>query len=350
MPTTRVMSGLADMTGQRFGTLLVQRMVSRQPEPKYAVVCERCNTTSTPTHSRLRNGAATCQYSACGKPSTQRSRDLLSEQRRQIAEHESQRRADELAASAARMEAETEDWERPTKYAPTPEQPVMSERERISIRERRDAEDAERLAVEAERLDAERKANEAWEAIEAEQRKRTEGQRQYWREWVETDRDPKLYVTPELRTASMPTNKVSAHNSAEVEKFIQATPEFIEYKTPQNANELLAYFDRNGVRIFDAAMLQAAFVRLRDLGILEKRPVPQSEPVEQPRRVNLTISSAPAKPVRKPDTYIGRDYATGKERTFTRREVDRMSSAEYARAFEVLPTVSELFTRMSDTR
>ena len=320
MTTTRIMPGLSDLTGDKYGTLLVQRMVSRQPEPRYAVICERCSTTTTATHSRLRNGAVHCQFSGCGKPTKRGGRDLLSEQRHQIAERENQRRLDELAVSELRMAAEVNslDWEK---------------------------RDANRQA------DEERRDTRAQEAAEAAQRQRAESQRQYWAEAVQESPDPRLYVTPELLTAKMSKTAASAHNSAEVAKFIETTSDFAEYRTPQNADKLLAYLERNGVRIFDAAMLNAAFIRLRDLGILEKRPTPTPvRPTEQPRRVNLTIAqSTPEAPAR-PKMYRGRDYGTGLERDFSEREVNRMSSLEYQRAFAVAPTVSELFTAMSDAR
>jgi hypothetical protein len=63
------------------------------------------------------------------------------------------------------------------------------------------------------------------------------------------------------------------------------------------------------------------------------------------------LSVAPASKTESgPKTYVGRDYVTGAERTFTEREVNRMSSLEYQRAFPVLGSVSELFTVLSDER
>jgi hypothetical protein len=313
------MPGIDDLTGRKFGTIRVQGMVARRPEPRYSIVCEQCSTTSTATHTRLRDGAVRCQFSGCGKPVAKRGPDLLAEQRRRLAEQEAERAAAEVEAAELRMAAEVDSLD-------------FDQREAV------------RLAAE------EQKATEAREAAEAAQREREDRQQRYWAEWVQSDPDPKLSVSDAMRSASLPTKDVAAHNTAAAEEFIQSTPEFAEYKTPENADKILAYFDRNGVKIFDKTTLKAAFVRLRDLGILEKQTAPQTQPEEQPKRVNLTVSPAPSKPASGPKTYKGRDYATGLEREFTRREVDRMSSAEYARAFPTIQTVAELFTQLNESR
>ncbi len=350
MATTRVMNGLAEfLPGQGVGHLKVQQMISRRPEPKYEVKCDVCNTLQVVTHTQLRNESARCKFSGCGKPAKTHSRDLLSETRQQIANREAERLAEERETSERRMAAEADGYERPDRYAPKPAPPVMTERERQSLRQYREEQEAEQREAERPLLEAERRAAERREAAESVQREREEKLRAYWSQAVQEAPDPKLFVTPELLTAAMPTKEASAHNVREVEKFISTTPEFAEYKTPANSDKLTAYFDRNGVRIFDAAMLKAAFERLKNLGILEKHPAPLSAPEERPRRVNLTVEPVPKAPSR-PKTYVGRDFATGQERTFTQREVDRMSSTEYRRAFPVLGSVSELFTVLSDER
>jgi hypothetical protein len=350
MTTTREMVGLAEfLPGQGVGRLRVQQLISRRPEPKYEAKCDVCGTVQVVTHSQLRHESARCRFSGCGKTSKPKGRDLLSEEHQRLATRDAQRLAEEREASERRMAAEADGWERPTKYAPTPDpHVVLTQRQRLELQAKREQEEAE----ERERLRPIREAAEQAEREAAQreqaQRGREAAQRAYWSEWIQSDRDPQLYVTPELLTASMPTKEASAHNEREVAKFMEMTPDFAEFRTPANADKIIAYFERNGVRIFDAAMVKAAFFRLRDLGILVKRPAPQPQRVEQPQRVNLSV--APAKAPSGPKTYVGRDHATGVERTFTQREVDRMSSLEYQRAFQIVPTVSELFTRMSGER
>jgi hypothetical protein len=352
MSSTRIMhDGRVDLTGQTVNTLLVQAMVSRRPEPQYSVVCEKCNSTFTATHSRLRSGAARCLAANCGKVQRPRGRDPLAEQRKQISERENQRRADELQASERRMEVEADGWERPMKYAPNPDPHVpMTAREVSTLRQRREELEAERLAAEAPRLEAEAAAAEEREAIGAANNQREEKQRAYWSEWITNDRDPKLVVTDALRDARMSTKDAEEFTAKAAAEFA-ASPEYAPYKSMGNADVILGYLRRNGVFIADAQTIKAAFHRLLDLGLLTKNPSPAPQPAErQPRRVNLTIAPEPIKPASGPQTYIGRDFATGAERTFTEREVNRMSSLEFQRAFEIVPTVAELFTRMTAER
>jgi hypothetical protein len=346
MPVTREMVGLEDLTGRQVGTLRVDWMVARRPQPRYQVTCS-CGCVTTESHDRIVSGAARCRSSNHNKIVKQRGR--LQESEALIAQRQAELEAAKQRAAIARIDAEVADYVRPDKYAPTPDPyVVLTQRQRLELQAKREQEESE----ERERLRPIREAAEQAEREAAQreqaQRGREAAQRAYWFEWVQSDRDPQLYVTPELLTASMPTKEASAHNEREVAKFMEMTPDFAEFRTPANADKIIAYFERNGVRIFDAAMVKAAFFRLRDLGILVKRPAPQPQRVEQPQRVNLSV--APAKAPSGPKTYVGRDYATGAERTFTQREVDRMSSLEYARAFEIVPTVSELFTRMSGER
>jgi hypothetical protein len=307
----REMPGYLDQTGKRINTLRVERITSRTPL-RYSVRCEVCGTQTTEPHQRLTSGSATCRNSNCGKPATKR--DLLTEQRQQIADREAERLADEQAASVARMEAEVEGYERPKGILQTK---LLHERQKIE---------------EQGRLEAERKAAEKREAAEAAKRERQETQREYWAEAIQSGPDPRLYVTPELSTAEMPTKEAAARNEAEANKFVQTTPEFAEYKSPANADKIFAYLETNGVFIFDVETLRAAFVRLRDLGILVKNPTPVKQPPDQPK-VNLTVASAIelSKPL-----YSGWDEG-GNERQYSQREISRMSSEEMKRRLRLYP-------------
>ena len=351
MPTTRVNhDATQDFVGAKVGTLRVTGIAARAGnERRYTVRCEKCQSQNTAKYSQLRHGTAKCLNANCGKPASRR--ELLAESRRIAAQKQAELDAAQNEASSARMAAETEGYERPTRYAPVPaERTVMTDRDRRSLREFREEQDAEQRRLDAPRLEAERRAAEEQEAAEQQRQRREEGQRAYWRESVLSGPDLKLYVTPELMRASLPTvEAVNNHNLAEIEKFIEATPEFLEYKLPANADAILQYFRRNGVVIFDAAMLKAAFIRLRDLGILVKRPASQPQPVQQPKRVNL---SAPVESEKQasPKSNRGRDQRTGEIRDFSDWEVRNMGADEYKRTFAVAPTVSELFTVMSGSR
>ncbi|MDP9038405.1 MAG: hypothetical protein M3O02_03900 [Acidobacteriota bacterium] len=342
--TTRIMPGVYDYTGTRIATLDVGPMIRRNPEPSYTSECRQCGACGQSVSQRqLRENTARCRAGGCGKAAIKPTgRELLEEQKLIAAERQADAERAALEASAARMDAETEDYQRPTRYAPTPtKHVVMSERERREIREFREAEEAAAREADAPRLEAENKA-----ATEQAKRERVEADRKakqdaYWREAVETATDPKLFVSPELQNASMPKAKAESLNLASVNEFVAQTSDFKPYRTPHNADAILAYLDRNGVRIYDVATVKAAFIRLRDLGILQPAATP-----EPPKR-------SPAPPSRRaaetPQTYRGRDYLTGVEREFTQREVDRMSAAEFRKVFQVIDSVRDLFALMEET-
>lgn len=349
MPVTRVMNGLAEfLPGQVIGRLRVARMVSRRPEPRYEVVCDVCQTAQVVTHTQLRNGSAHCRFSGCGKSTTKPGRDLLAEERQRLAQREAERAAEELEISERRMAAETEDWERPTRYAPTPDpyQP-MSERERLALRERREAEEAaQREAERPARENAERIA-----ALQAEQENTLRQLHAIQRERIATGKDEEFSVDPATigEANAVPPEELPAWQSAQFAEFLKANPDY--YRCDENASAVADYLERNapGLRLISAVQLTAAYKRLDEFGLLQQRPTTQSQEIEQPRRVNLSFAPKSYKGVaRRAATFRGRDYVTGREREFTEREIARMSSAEYARAFPVLTSVSELFTALAD--
>jgi hypothetical protein len=209
----------------------------------------------------------------------------LDDERRRATERENARLAEDQEASARRMESETQDYERPERYAPAPRE--MSQRERISLREFREAEEAAERERQRPIIEAERRAEREQAQREYADKERREKQTAYWRDWVLNDRDPQLYVSPDLATASMSNSKARAFNAEEGQKFIAETPEYADYKAPENADSITGYLSRNGVHISDAATFRAAFVRLRDLGILKKKPEPVQSSVEI-RNLKLT--------------------------------------------------------------
>ena len=327
MSTTRIMPGIANQEGRRVNTLVVGEMVSRLPLPRYRVTCERCGSETTESHERLNSGAAQCKAAGCGKAAPPR-RDRLDDERRAAAEREAQRAADERDISARRMAAETDDYELPERFAPKPsEHKPMTERERQSLREFKDQQEAEQRAADAPRVEAERKA-----AIEHAERdrhsaERTERQRLYWRDAVVATPDPKLFVSPELANAKMPKVAADQFNAEQVQKFIVDTPDYAEYRTPENSTAILDYLDLNGVRIADAATYRAAFVRLRDLGVLSKKVAPEVKPASAPTR---TVAQA-VTPTENSNLEHGWDHLTGQLLTLNRRQVALLSADDYRR-------------------
>lgn len=332
MSTTRIThDGTVDLIGERFGTLLVDGIAPRAGhERRFTVRCEICNSQGVARYSQLRNGAAKCLNANCGKP-TGRRRERLEESQELIAKRQAELAEAQQRASAARMEFESADFEPTVSFA---------ERQAAILRERRDQEERERVeaeqrAAEAPRLEAEREAAEQREKQEAEKRKREEARRAYECDWVLTDRDVKLYVTDAMRSAKMPKAEAEKFTAKAAEQFA-GSPEYAPYRTPENADIILGYLHRNGVYIADSETIRGAFVRLRDLGLLKKKPspAPQPKPVEQATTVNLTIEPAPSKP--EPVMFDGWDE-DGNPRQYSEREVSRWSSEEMKRRLRLYP-------------
>lgn len=324
------MNGLADLTGNKYGTIRVQGLVARRPEPRYSIVCEQCGTTSTATHTRLRDGAVRCQYAGCGKQTKQVRPDLLSEQNRQVAERENQRRADELAASARRMEAESEGWERPERYTPTaePYQP-MSQRERIALRARREAEEQERHEAERPRLEAERRTSE--KIAQAEEQLRTTASQlaRAKRDQIANGMDDEFVVDPATMTGTgIPPSEVDAWHQSQFAEFLQNNPGY--FKCDENASALTSYLMRNcpGLVLISATQLTAAYKRLSEYGLLRQRPAPQ--PAPQSKEVNLTIAPSQSPQKQHSVIYEGWDE-DGNPRQYSDREVSKWSSGEMKR-------------------
>jgi hypothetical protein len=295
MSTERIMQGVANFSGQQVNSLRIGPMASRRPEPRYEVECAVCGVKFLETQARIRSGAARCLSSDCGKAGL---REQLADNPRRMREREEQR-----------------------------------DRE---LRREQEERQAAKLA-------------EAQEVLKATANKIA----LTTRDTILRGRDADVLISPELANASMSRADAANFNREQAAFFVSDTPEYEAYRTPENLEAIGAYFERNGIRIADAKMIRAAFVRLREYGILTPRPAPVVEPapVPQPRRdVNLTVTREEPKQSTGPRVYVGRDWETGAERQFTEREVNRMSSAEYARAFPVAPTFRDWFIAAGEQR
>jgi len=351
MPTvTRVMNdGKVDLTGRTVNGLRVERMTQRQPL-RYAVKCETCSATTSESHERLIHGAAKCRNANCGK--IDRKQERLIEAERIADEARYAAEEADRAARLARMEADTADYVRPERYAPKPpEHLIMSERERLSIREHQQAEEAEQAALDAPRLQAEAEAAEQIAQVEEQFKETASNLARVQREQIATGKDDQFVIDPATCGTGIPTKEVATWQSSQYTQFLTDNPEF--HQCPENAEAISSYLARNTqkpLKLISAKQLGDAFRRLSEYGLLKSKPAPERKPLERPQHINLDFAPEPIKPVTEPKTYKGRDYATGLEREFTEREINRMGSLEFQRAFEVIPTVSELFTQLSEAR
>lgn len=332
--STRVMAGLMSMEGREINGLRVGQMLSRRPQPHYEVTCNHCGARSSASQIQLTSGAARCRAGDCGKPA--RGRDGQPDLRKQLAAREAERIAQELEVSERRMAAETDGWERPTKYRPDPSpyQP-MSERERLALRERRAeaeaAERAERERIEAPIQAAKVQLDETYRKLVAVQRDRLLGRTK--------DPDP-VPSDPQLNGVRMSRAAADKFNVREFTKFQEQHPEI--FWTHELLEQMGAYWDANRLQIISATMLDALVSRYRDAGLLPDPPAPEPEPEPIPE-------PEPSEPSG-PTVYTGIDPETGVERTYTEFEVNKMPSETFRKTFRVAGTIAECFTAMQRQR
>lgn len=293
MSTKRIMNGIADFTGQRVNTLLVNRMVSRYPAPRYAVTCEQCGSQTTAAQSQLTSGAARCLASGCGR---EHIAATLNDTPRRAREREEQRQRAEQQEQEERQAADLEQSEATFKETATKLGQVIRER-------------------------------------------------------ILTGKDDAFQIDPATQMPD-PTRQgtIEEWHRQQGEEFKRRNPDY--YPTDANFQTIVDYINRNapGIKLVSALQLEQAYRRLHEYGLIEQRPAPKSPERPQPSRVNLNIERAPEPQPSGPEKFIGRDDATGLQREFTALEVERMTADQYRRAFKVLPTFREWFIAADQQR
>jgi hypothetical protein len=111
----------------------------------------------------------------------------------------------------------------------------------------------------------------------------------------------KLPQSAVLLIAGMSEETIRKTNREEAQKFMNQTPDY--YNIPENGELLLSYLIANDVKVANVEVYERAFKRLTELGMLKQKHV-----------VNLQ----PARP-----------------KEYTNEEIEKMSSEEYARAFNL---------------
>jgi hypothetical protein len=209
----------------------------------------------------------------------------------------------------------------------------MRERDRIEWRRHRDEVEALERA-EQERKEAPIRAAEAM--LNETSRKLAEVMRERLLAKVQ---DPdRIPIDPSVATVRMTQQQADEFNRAEFRKFRESHPEvYWDHELIANVGR---YLEKNALKIITASMIASIIDRFREAGLLPDPPAPEPEPVLEPE---------PEQPSA-PKTYIGRDWETGGEKTFSEREINRMSSQEYKRAFQIAPTIKDLFIAMSGRR
>jgi hypothetical protein len=223
------------------------------------------------------------------------------------------------------MAQETSDYAMPAKRPPVPgNDGPMTERQRLERR-------AWAEEMEREEQERQRPIREATEQLNATYQQIREAQRERLTNPDIQDWD--VYIDPQVAGASMPQAHANEHNILEFQKFHKQHPDF--YPTTRNIDLLHSYHVRNRAEIYTAAMLGAVFQRMKDAGVdFDEAPVPAPEPdvMRYDRRepVELRIAAPKGSP-----TYEGFDLETGEPRTYSEREINRMSADQMKRALRL---------------
>lgn len=324
--------------------LKVLRLVSKRPVVVWATKCASCGAEMNVPHSKV--AFQKCKSSNCGKPLRKPSK--LEVER--AAARERQRQEEQNAARLAqlRMSEETEGYERPTRYAPKPSpHVVMSQRERLEMRQRREETEAQERA---EREAREKPIREATAKLNETHRKIAALQRQLLLD--PNVRDVDFWVDPQVEGLDFLTAEgICEWNVAAFRNFAEHHPEFPI--TDRNLEILNNYFAKHQTLLFSTQMLEKVYERMLACGVIFDGPEPE-QPV-QPASGTPDYESRPqanlaAAPAKGPQMHKGVDPDTGLAHEYTTREVDRMGSEEYRRRFPTLGTVTELFAAIATER
>lgn len=166
-------------------------------------------------------------------------------------------------------------------------------------------------------------------AAQAEQNKLRAAIRDVEREEIVAGRKDTGWVLPEsVRDLRMSKKQAIEFNNSEAEKFGK-TEEYQAYRLRENSQRIIDYLLTQDCIIADAATFRAAFIRLRDLGLLTEKPpepvAPAAEPETPQGSANIELN--PDNAHRQP-TYPGID---GRE--YTERQIYLMSSTELKQTF-----------------
>lgn len=145
-------------------------------------------------------------------------------------------------------------------------------------------------------------------------------------------RDDAFRLDPDVATIAedMTEFERDVFTERESAAFLADNPDYLP--TPANGQAMSNYLSRNDAARFGvltSATLTAAYRRLDKYGLLERRP--KQEPTPHSIHGDAHAQAGPLLPV----TFEGWDITTGEPRTYSEREVNRMSSNEMKRALRL---------------
>jgi hypothetical protein len=206
---------------------------------------------------------------------------------------------------------------------------MIADRHREWLRGVQEYQDAERKKEEAEREKAERPLRQAEQRLTETYRKLREVARQAA---LSERGDAEWRVPTELEGLSLDYNLAKAINGDAFRQFLQENQEYAaEYDCPEARDLVTDYLLRQGCQIANVEAYERAFRRLVEAGLLEPKPKPQ--PIPAP--VALEETEFLPGPEPESEFYEGIDLATGRPKTYTRYQVNRMSADVYKRTFGI---------------
>jgi hypothetical protein len=194
----------------------------------------------------------------------------------------------------------------------------MRERDRIAIREYQVQVEKEEKEAEGRRLAPIRKA-------EAELQKTADELARIIRVNLLAAPDPDVYIDPRTVGKRVPLAQAQRLAVLAAEEFLKRNPDY--YICPENFETIRQYFAINDCELLTAEMYEAAFVKLRNAGLIREapEPEPEPEPINEPEQ-----EQKPEQPSRNSTGY---DLATGELREYTPWEVEQMTANEFRRVF-----------------
>lgn len=219
----------------------------------------------------------------------------------------------------------------------------MRERERLALREWREEcareEAAERERQERPVKEAEAKLQQTHRELRRIERERITGvvedpdlkKRLKGKAFLDPDLFEDERVREYYKEIANDPNFARDFNSYSIQIYRERNPGV--YWSKELVQQLGAYFDRHGLALTSVPMIEAAVNRILAAGLAPTEPPAPEPPAEpyQPRTIE------PKQP-KEPEFMDGWDTETGKQRRYSRYEIDRMSADEYIRCFRVRRT------------
>jgi hypothetical protein len=148
--------------------------------------------------------------------------------------------------------------------------------------------------------------------------------------------DPGWKIPASAVGLKMTLEQGRAYAREQGELFVKHNPDY--YPCSSNLNDMREYLISQDLSIPTEECFRLAWLRLRELGLIEERPVLEPEP--EPAPIQETPTETPAE-------YLidGFDPTTGEPRKFTQREIWNMDSNTYRKAFKVWGQNRPKFTR-----